>query len=104
MNVWLIRLSMAATLDGGGGARFSESALYPAGRVHAIAQQAGTRKAAPSALKRARYADGGSPTIAREVRLNVPRLLNPTSKQISVTGRSVSRSNSIARSTRRRCR
>ena len=41
---------------------------YPAGRSHAIAQQAGTRSAAPSPAKRARYAVGGSPTISRKVR------------------------------------
>jgi hypothetical protein len=33
---------------------------------------------------------GGSPTISEKVRLKVPRLANPTSKQISVTLRSVS--------------
>jgi hypothetical protein len=38
------------------------------------------------------------------VRLNVPRLAKPTSKQISVTLRSVSLSRNIARSTRRRWR
>jgi hypothetical protein len=47
---------------------------------------------------------GGSPTISRKVRLNVPRLENPTSKQISVTLRSVSRKRNIDRSTRRRWR
>jgi hypothetical protein len=39
-----------------------------------------------------------------KVRLNVPRLLNPTSRQMSVTLRFVARSRYIARSTRRRCR
>ncbi len=38
-----------------------------------------------------RYADGVSPTISRKVRLNVPRLVKPTSRQMSVTLRSVSR-------------
>jgi hypothetical protein len=52
----------------------------------------------------ARYDDGDSPTISRNVRLNVPRLLNPTSRQICVTLRSDSRNRNIARSTRRRCR
>jgi hypothetical protein len=52
----------------------------------------------------ARYSDGDSPTISRNVRLNVPTLLNPTSKQIFVTLRSDSRNRNIARSTRRRCR
>ena len=45
-----------------------------------------------------------SPTISLNVRLKVPRLVNPTSKQTSVTLRSVSRSRNIERSTRRRCR
>lgn len=53
---------------------------------------------------RLRYADGDSPTIALNVLLNVPRLVNPTSMQTSVTLRSVFRSSAIARSTRRRCR
>src|SRR6266545_3375897 len=56
MKEWLIR--MAATLDGDVRRCLSESALYPAGRIHAIAQQAGTRRAAPSPAKRARYPDG----------------------------------------------
>jgi hypothetical protein len=38
------------------------------------------------------------------VRLKVPRLVNPTSKQMSVTRKSVVRRRNIARSTRRRCR
>jgi hypothetical protein len=52
----------------------------------------------------ARYAVGVSPTISRNVRLKVPRLVNPTSRQTSVTLRSVSRSRNIERSTRRRWR
>src|SRR5579875_1626880 len=76
----------------------------PAGRSQVIAQHAGTRSLAPSPANRLRYTDGGSPMISRKVRLNVPRLAKPTSKQISVTGRWVSRSSSIARSTRGRCR
>jgi len=51
-----------------------------------------------------RKAVGDSPTIAWNVRLKVPRLLKPTSKQMSVTLRSVDRRRNIARSTRRRCR
>lgn len=50
------------------------------------------------------YASGDWPTIARKVRLNVPRLEKPTSKQMPVTLRSVSRKRNIERSTRRRCR
>jgi hypothetical protein len=42
--------------------------------------------------------------MARKVRLNVPRLVNPTSRQIAVTLRSVSRKRNIERSTRRRWR
>ena len=38
------------------------------------------------------------------MRLNVPRLLNPTAIATSVTGVAVSRSSDIARSMRRRCR
>ena len=38
------------------------------------------------------------------VRVNVPRLLKPTSRQMSVTVRAVSRSRNMERSTRRRCR
>ena len=64
-------------------------------------KQLGTSTAA--ALRR-RYADGDSPTMSWNVRLNDPRLVKPTSRQISVTGRSVSRSSAIARSSRRRCR
>ena len=52
----------------------------------------------------ARYSVGVTPTMSRNVRLNVPRLANPTSKQTSVMLRSVSRSRNIERSTRRRCR
>jgi hypothetical protein len=51
-----------------------------------------------------RYADGVSPTISRNIRLKVPRLVKPTSRQMSVTLRSVSRNRNIERSTRRRCR
>jgi len=47
---------MAATVDGDGETRFSESALYPAGRVIAIAQHAGTRSAAPAPAKRSQLA------------------------------------------------
>src|SRR4051794_14883242 len=42
--------------------------------------------------------------MSRKTRLNVPRLLNPTSMQMSVTLLSLERSSHIARSTRRRCR
>jgi hypothetical protein len=64
-------------------------------------KQAGT---ALRSAARHRYVVGGSPTMPVNVRLNVPRLAKPTSKQISVTLRSVSLSRNIARSTRRRCR
>ena len=84
MKVWLIRLSMGVTLDAGvAGPLLRICSVYPAGRSHAIAQQAGTRSAAPPPAKRARYAEGGSPTISRKVRLKVPRLLKPTSRQTS---------------------
>ncbi len=53
---------------------------------------------------RRRYTVGDSPTISRNVRLNVPRLPNPTAKHTSVTLLSVLRSRNIARSTRRRWR
>ena len=52
----------------------------------------------------ARYCVGDSPTISLNVRLKVPRLLKPTSRQMSVTLRSVSRRRNIERSTRRRWR
>ena len=42
--------------------------------------------------------------MSANLRLNVPRLLNPTTMQISVTVRFTERSNSHARSTRRRVR
>ena len=70
------------------------------GRVQAIAKQVGRDRMAA----RRRYAVGDVPMIARNVRLNVPRLVKPTSRQMSLTGRSVSRSRNIERSTRRRWR
>ena len=78
------------------------TAAYPKllGLSHAIAKHVGTA----ITPVRFRYADGDSPTTSRNVLLNVPRLVNPTSKQISVTDRWVSRNRNIARSTRRRCR
>jgi hypothetical protein len=68
------------------------------GRVHAIVKHVGARWISA----RSRYAVGDSPTMPLNVRLNVPRLVKPTSRQISVTLRSVSRKRNIARSTRRR--
>ena len=80
---------------------FSETARSPLlGRAHAIAKHVGTGGNGP----RRRYADGGSPTTSRNTRLKVPRLLNPTSMQMSVTLRLPERNRNIARSTRRRCR
>ena len=70
------------------------------GRVHVFTKQVGTPASAPAS----RNCDGVSPTMSRNVRLNVPRLEKPTSMQTSVTLRSVVRSRYIARSTRRRCR
>jgi hypothetical protein len=70
------------------------------GRIQLIAKHVGTAWIGP----RLRYSDGGSPTISRNVRLNVPRLVKPTSRQISVTLRFEPRSRNIARSTRRRWR
>jgi hypothetical protein len=70
------------------------------GRIQAITKQVGTG----SEGARRRWSEGDSPTISRNVRLKVPRLAKPTSKQISVTLRLVSRRRDIARSTRRRCR
>jgi len=70
------------------------------GRVHAFTKHDGTAGNGP----RVRNSDGVSPTMSRNVRLNVPRLENPTSMQMSVTVRSLLRSRYIARSTRRRCR
>src|SRR5205085_2578967 len=58
------------------------------GRVHAIAKHVGTALM----LVRLRYSTGDSPMISRNVRLKVPRLLKPTSRQISVMLASVSRS------------
>jgi hypothetical protein len=51
-----------------------------------------------------RYSLGVTPTISLNVLLNVPRLVKPTSRQISVMLRAVSHSMNIERSTRRRCR
>lgn len=48
-----------------------------------------------------RYSLGDNPVILRKRVLNDPRLSKPTSRQISVTERSLERSNSIARSIRR---
>jgi len=53
---------------------------------------------------RLRNVEGLSPTMSANVRLKVPRLVKPTSMQMSVTVRSVERKRYIARSTRRRCR
>ncbi len=62
-----------------------------------------TTTARPSRPPR-RNCVGVSPTIAANVRLNVPRLEKPTNMQMSVTLRSVVRRRYIARSMRRRCR
>src|ERR1700737_2309269 len=70
------------------------------GRDKLIEKQVG----ATNTTRCARNTEGDRPTIARNVRLNVPRLVKPTAMQISVTGRSVTRRRNIARSTRRRCR
>src|SRR5687767_12481621 len=53
---------------------------------------------------RSRYSLGDTPMISRNVRLKVPRLVNPTSRQMSVTLRFVSRRKKSDRSTLRRCR
>jgi hypothetical protein len=42
--------------------------------------------------------------MSRNVRVNVPWLVKPTARQMSVTLMGVVRSRNIARSTRRRCR
>ena len=55
------------------------------GRVQVAMKQLGTW----TASCRARNSDGEHPTIVVKVRLNVPRLANPTSHATSVTGRSV---------------
>src|SRR4051812_30863058 len=68
------------------------------GRAQDMMKHVGTAGIRPLLRK----ADGGSPTMSRKVRLNVPRLLKPTSKQMSVTLRSVERRRNMARSTRRR--
>ena len=71
------------------------------GRIHAFSKHVGT----PSGTgPRVRNADGDSPTISRNVRLKVAKLVKPTSRQISLTESSVVRSRLIARSMRRRCR
>ena len=74
-------------------------------RARAVASPPSGRSWAP----RSAHAPGGSPTasrptISRNMRLKVPRLVKPTSMQMSVTLRSVSRRRNIERSTRRRCR
>jgi hypothetical protein len=71
------------------------------GRVHAITKQVGMAGAADPRL---RNELGDSPTMSLNVRLNVPMLEKPTSKQMSATLRVEARRRYIARSTRRRCR
>ena len=70
------------------------------GRIHAAMKHDGTATGA----WRARNSVGEQPTMLLKVRLKVPRLENPTSHATWVTGRSVWRSNVIARSIRRRWR
>ena len=70
------------------------------GLVHAFTKQLGTNGNGPLV----RYFEGGSPTMSVNVRLNVPRLVNPTCIHTSVTDNSVLRSKYMARSTRRRAR
>ena len=53
----------------------------PLGRIHTMAKHVGTGMDADSF----RYVLGERPTISRNVRLKVPGLPNPTSKQMSVT-------------------
>jgi hypothetical protein len=50
---------------------------------------------------RVRRVPGFSPVMSRNVRPNVPRLDHPVWNAMSVMGRSVSRSNAVARSMRR---
>src|SRR5438874_8385997 len=70
------------------------------GLSQAMAKQLGTGIGFEWVLKLV----GDSPTISLKVRLKVPRLEKPTSRQISVTSRLVWASRNIALSTRRRCR
>lgn len=84
----------------GGFSKTARSVATPTGRVTAIWKQLG----ATIGSWLSRYCDGVSPTMSRNVRLKVPRLVNPTVKHTSVTLCSVSRSRNIDRSTRRRCR
>ena len=68
--------------------------------IASIVKQVGTAPGAGARLRR--YASGDCPTISRNVRLNVPRLVKPTSRQMSVMLRSLSRRRNIEHSTRRR--
>src|SRR5690606_7042457 len=77
--------------------------LDPAGLVHAFTKHVGTDPS-PSCSGPSRYSLGEQPTISRNVRLNVAKLVQPTSTHTCETDRSVRRSRSIARSMRRRCR
>src|SRR5688500_17993972 len=82
--------------------RFSETAIVRSGRCAALRKQAGTRSGSRGrACSRARSSLGLSPVMSRNVRPNVPRLLQPVWKAISVMARSVSRSKAVALSIRR---
>src|SRR3954447_10637027 len=76
---------------------FSETAL-PRGRVQAIITHVGIGDS-PRDLRR--YSVGVPPTMPLNLELNEPKLRKPTSSEISVTERSVSRSRCLARSIRR---
>src|SRR5919198_32066 len=73
--------------------RTDEETVQALGRIQAIVKQVGTSRATACL----RYSLGERPTTSRKVRLNVPGLPKPTSKQMSVMLRSVSRSRNMAR-------
>ena len=96
--MWLEFMTTTLVSDGTGPA--SPKPTVSRGRVQAAMKHDGTCTGSCWA----RNSSASSPTMLLNVRLKVPRLANPTSHAMSVTGRSVWRSRVIARSTRRRWR
>src|SRR5262249_35934004 len=94
--------SLASSVASASSRRFSETEMLRSGRRAALTKQAGTRSRVwVAAWSRARNSPGLTPVMSRKVRPNVPRLLQPVEKQMSVIAWSVSRSKAVARSTRR---
>src|SRR4029450_8941051 len=82
-------------------ARPSSRNLLPCGRAYAWSTQVGTRARVSAGGCAARYSVGVRPYVRPNVVVNEPTLLRPTVKQMSAIDRSVLRSSSAARSSRR---